>query len=95
MADEFEDFRHENRRVDAAVRSELGSGGKLTHWMWHVFPQRVELGSSHMARMFGIHSLEQAKKVCGRSRIGQDAQGACGDCDAACRVGREGVDGVS
>lgn len=71
MVDEFEDFRHENRRVDAAVRSELGSGRKLSHWMWHVFPQRVELGSSHMAQMFGIRSLEQAQRYAADPELGK------------------------
>jgi uncharacterized protein (DUF1810 family) len=59
--------RYDLRRfVDAqnpvyeAVRSELRSGRKTTHWMWFVFPQIAGLGFSPMARKFGISSLAEA-----------------------------------
>jgi len=42
------------------VRSELLAGQKQSHWMWFVFPQLKGLGSSPMARRFGISGLGEA-----------------------------------
>jgi uncharacterized protein (DUF1810 family) len=46
--------------VYEAVRTELRSGRKKTHWMWFVFPQITGLGFSQMARKFAIASLAEA-----------------------------------
>jgi uncharacterized protein (DUF1810 family) len=43
------------------VRKELAEGRKRTHWMWFVFPQHIGLGTSSMARRYGIGSLDEAK----------------------------------
>lgn len=43
------------------VRAELRAGRKQSHWMWFVFPQIAGLGSSPMARKFGIGSLDEAR----------------------------------
>ena len=40
---------------------ELRAGQKTTHWIWFVFPQIDGLGESETARLFAIHSLEEAK----------------------------------
>ncbi len=47
--------------VLAQVRHELGTGRKLTHWMWFVFPQLAGLGHSPMARRYAIGSLAEAR----------------------------------
>ncbi len=47
--------------VYEAVRSELSAGRKVTHWMWFVFPQLVELGRSGTARRYGLDGLEEAQ----------------------------------
>ena len=41
--------------------AELTAGRKLTHWMWYVLPQLRGLGASHMAKRYGIDSLEEAR----------------------------------
>jgi uncharacterized protein (DUF1810 family) len=46
--------------VYEAIRTELRSGRKKTHWMWFVFPQIAGLGFSPMARRFAIASLAEA-----------------------------------
>ena len=43
------------------VKAELGAGHKRSHWMWFVFPQVSGLGSSKMATIHAITSLEEAK----------------------------------
>ena len=43
------------------VRAELKSGLKKSHWMWFVFPQIRGLGSSPMAQIYAISSLDEAK----------------------------------
>ncbi len=47
--------------VLAAVRRELASGCKRSHWMWFVFPQLAGLGHSDMARRYAIGSLAEAR----------------------------------
>ncbi len=42
-----------------AVRAELLSGQKRTHWMWFIFPQLRGLGSSAMAVRFAISTLQE------------------------------------
>jgi uncharacterized protein (DUF1810 family) len=42
------------------VRRELSEGLKRTHWMWYIFPQLGELGSSPTARFYGIDSIDEA-----------------------------------
>ena len=44
-----------------AVRRELRAGRKESHWMWFVFPQLRGLGSSEMARHYGIGDLAEAQ----------------------------------
>jgi Uncharacterized conserved protein len=56
-----------NRFVEAQasvyreVLHELRSGRKTSHWMWFVFPQLAGLGSSSMARLYAISSLDEAR----------------------------------
>lgn len=41
--------------------AELRAGAKRGHWMWFVFPQLAGLGSSPMARRYGIADLGEAR----------------------------------
>ena len=43
-----------------AVRGELRRGSKTSHWMWFVFPQLAVLGTSAMAKRYGIDSVQEA-----------------------------------
>ena len=43
------------------VLAELRAGYKQRHWMWFVFPQVQGLGSSSMARRYGICSRAEAQ----------------------------------
>jgi uncharacterized protein (DUF1810 family) len=47
--------------VYGSVVDELRAGRKRSHWMWFVFPQLRELGSSPMAVRYGIASLQEAR----------------------------------
>jgi uncharacterized protein (DUF1810 family) len=53
------------------VVSELQSGRKRTHWMWFVFPQLKDLGSSPRALFYGISSLEEARAYLGHPVLGR------------------------
>jgi uncharacterized protein (DUF1810 family) len=48
-------------RVYDRVVAELRAGSKRSHWIWFIFPQLRELGSSPTARLFGIGSLAEAQ----------------------------------
>ena len=41
--------------------AELGTGRKVTHWMWFVFPQLRSLGRSSTAEFYGIADLDEAR----------------------------------
>lgn len=41
--------------------AELRAGGKRSHWMWFIFPQLRGLGGSHMAHVYGLGSLAEAR----------------------------------
>jgi uncharacterized protein (DUF1810 family) len=43
------------------VRAELRNGQKESHWMWFIFPQIAELGSSPMAIKFAVSSRAEAE----------------------------------
>ena len=54
----FVEAQHEDYAISL---DEVRRGYKRSHWMWYVFPQLVGLGSSEMARRYGIQSLSEAE----------------------------------
>ena len=40
---------------------ELKKGKKISHWMWHIFPQLRGLGQSSMSYIYGLAGLEEAE----------------------------------
>lgn len=63
--------------VFSEVLIELERGRKRTHWMWFVFPQLAELGTSPMAKHFGIHSLEEARAYLHHPLLGARLRQCC------------------
>jgi uncharacterized protein (DUF1810 family) len=59
------------------VRAELRAGRKRSHWMWFVFPQLQGLGSSAMARHYGIGSLEEARAYLAHPVLGPRLRECC------------------
>ena len=59
--EELEMFVEAQDTVWQDVLGELKAGKKTSHWMWFVFPQLAFLGSSHMAQLYGIEDLSEAK----------------------------------
>ena len=57
----LERFVDAQREGYAIALEEVRRGHKRSHWMWYVFPQLVGLGSSEMARRYGIQSLSEAE----------------------------------
>jgi len=58
---DLEHFVAAQEPVWEQVLQELKAGRKVSHWMWFIFPQHVELGRSQMARRFGLASLGEAQ----------------------------------
>jgi uncharacterized protein (DUF1810 family) len=52
------------------VVAELRNGRKRSHWIWFVFPQLRELGSSSMAFRYGIASLDEARAYLAHDVLG-------------------------
>ena len=44
------------------AKTELKQGKKETHWIWFVFPQLKDLGTSEYSSFYGLDSLQDAKK---------------------------------
>ena len=45
---------------ETALR-EIRAGRKDSHWIWYIFPQLKELGTSSTARDYGIRDLDEAR----------------------------------
>ena len=56
--------------VYAAALAELRDGRKRSHWMWFIFPQMRGLGSSAMAQMYGVASIEEARAYLAHPMLG-------------------------
>ena len=61
-----------------AVRGELRRGFKTSHWMWFVFPQLAALGSSAMAKRYGIESVAEARAYLAHPVLGPRLLECCG-----------------
>ncbi|HYD75033.1 DUF1810 domain-containing protein [Ramlibacter sp.] len=59
------------------VLQELRAGCKRTHWMWFVFPQLAALGRSHMARHYGLRSLDEARAYWAHPVLGPRLRTCC------------------
>lgn len=59
------------------VLQELGRGRKRSHWMWFVFPQLRGLGSSSMAHLYGLASLEEARAYLAHPVLGPRLRQCC------------------
>jgi uncharacterized protein (DUF1810 family) len=46
----------------AAALREIQAGAKQGHWIWYVFPQLSDLGSSSLSRTYGIRGLGEAEE---------------------------------
>ena len=40
---------------------EMKAGRKRSHWIWYIFPQLVDLGRSHTAKLYGIIDIDEAR----------------------------------
>src|ERR1700760_4872036 len=51
----------EDAAIYARALAELRAGRKQSHWIWFVFPQIADLGSSPVSQAYAIRSLEEAR----------------------------------
>jgi uncharacterized protein (DUF1810 family) len=66
----FAEFVEAQNRVYDEVLRELTAGQKKTHWIWFIFPQMAGLGSSPMAKRFGIASKAEAQEYLKHAVLG-------------------------
>src|SRR4029453_12983060 len=59
------------------VCDELRRGRKTSHWMWFIFPQLEALGTSAMAKRYGIASLAEARAYLAHPVLGARLQACC------------------
>ena len=53
---EAQEFNYKN------ALAEIKRGHKTSHWIWFIFPQLKNLGSSRNAKYYGIENLDEAKE---------------------------------
>ena len=62
MAYDLSRFIEAQEQSYSAALAEIRAGRKTSHWIWYIFPQLEALGSSTMAKYYGIENLEEAKE---------------------------------
>jgi uncharacterized protein (DUF1810 family) len=73
----LERFVRAQAPVIDAVRAELRSGRKRSHWMWFIFPQLAALGSSATAKHYGISSVAEARAYLDHPVLGARLRECC------------------
>ena len=56
---------------------ELSLGKKTSHWMWYIFPQIDGLGSSDIAKLYSIKSIEEAQAYLAHPVLGERLIKSC------------------
>ena len=89
MPFDLERFIEAQDSVYGRVLDELGSGRKLSHWMWFIFPQLAGLGSSEMSQRYAIVSLDEARAYLAHPVLGTRLRECAGlllaTSDSSCR----------
>jgi uncharacterized protein (DUF1810 family) len=67
----LERFVEAQAKVFHIVVEELEAGAKKTHWIWFIFPQLRELGTSPKALHFGISGLDEARAYLNHPLLGK------------------------
>lgn len=48
---------------------EIKNGYKRSHWVWYIFPQLKELGSSSISKFYGLDGIEETKEYMSNSYL--------------------------
>lgn len=67
----LEEFVTAQDLVYDQVLLELRAGKKQTHWIWFIFPQLAGLGTSSVAKNFGIDSQAEARSYLKNAVLGK------------------------
>lgn len=70
-ADNLARFVEAQALVYPRALAEIRGGAKTGHWMWFIFPQIIGLGFSHMAQLYAIASLDEARAYLAHSILGR------------------------
>lgn len=57
---DFSDFYINSDRDYSGALHEMKKGRKTGHWIWYILPQLSSLGTSRMAKFYGLKSLHEA-----------------------------------
>lgn len=68
----FGDFSRFTNRIKGNIKDNYGTGydalkeisncKKTTHWMWYIFPQLHNLGTSEFTQYYGLKNIREAKE---------------------------------
>jgi uncharacterized protein (DUF1810 family) len=71
MAPNLDRFLAAQASIYPVALAELRAGEKRSHWMWFIFPQIAGLGSSDMARRYGIRDSAEAQAYLAHPLLGE------------------------
>ena len=71
-------FLEAQDRMYSVALKELKNGKKRSHWMWYMFPQLRELGTSSMSYTYGISGLDEAKAYLAHPVLSERLYELCG-----------------
>ncbi len=72
MGMDLERFLKAQNLVYLQAMQEVRSGQKRSHWMWYIFPQITNLGSSDTARYYAIRDGGEAKAFLAHPVLGEN-----------------------
>lgn len=58
---------------------EIKNGYKRSHWMWYIFPQLKELGSSSTSKFYGLDGIEEVKEYIENSYLKNNMLEICNE----------------
>lgn len=58
---------------------EIKNGYKRSHWMWYIFPQLKELGSSSTSKFYGLDGIEEVKEYMENSYLKNNMLEICNE----------------
>ncbi len=74
--DRFVDMHKLNYEV---ALQEIKNGYKRSHWMWYIFPQLKELGSSSTSKFYGLDGIEEVKEYMENSYLKNNMLEICNE----------------
>jgi len=72
MSTSLQRFTEAHAKSYQTALAEIQSGKKQSHWMWYIFPQLENLGTSETAKFYGIKDSTEAAAFLADKELGKN-----------------------